>query len=203
MGDSNKTGHHHNENNPPEEPVEPGAQSEQAPNQVEQTASEKTDEVMPVETLDSLKQEIDQLRRRSQEYFEGWQRERADFSNYKKRIERDQAQVYQNAVASVVKKYLVIVDDLERALKGRPETGEMAAWANGIDLIYRKLLSQLEAEGVRQMEAEGETFDPTRHEALALVDSSDHESGQIIDIIQPGYVLGNRVIRPALVRVAR
>ncbi|MCL4560949.1 MAG: nucleotide exchange factor GrpE [Chloroflexi bacterium] len=203
MGQTNETSRQKDENSHPDEPVESAAQPQPASDQGEQTQSEAPDEVIPIETVENLKQELEQHRKKSQEYFEGWQRERADFSNYKKRIERDQTQVYQNAVASVVKKYLVILDDLERALKDRPETGEMAAWANGIELIYRKLLSQLEAEGVKKMEAEGEMFDPTRHEALAQVDSPDHESGQIVDIIQPGFLLGNRVIRPALVRVAR
>ena len=70
-------------------------------------------------------------------------------------------------------------------------------------MIHRKLMTLLEQEGVRRMEAEKESFDPTRHEAIMLEDSPDHESGQIIEVIQQGYMLGDRVIRPALVRVAR
>ncbi len=152
---------------------------------------------------DGLQAELEQMRTKSNDYFEGWQRERADFANYKKRVDRDASSVQQNALASVVKKYIVILDDLQRALKTRPSGEEGAAWAEGIELIYRKLTNLLEQEGVRRMEAEKEFFDPRRHEAIIQEDSPDHESGQIIEVIQQGYLLGERVIRPALVRVAR
>jgi molecular chaperone GrpE len=158
---------------------------------------------LSMEEYDILQRELEQTRSQCDEYFDGWQRERADFTNYKKRIERDNAQAYQNALTSVIKKYLVILDDLERALKTRPTEGDGATWADGVALIHRKLATLLEQEGIRRMEAEKEIFDPNRHEAIILEDSSDHESGQIIEVIQQGYLLGDRVIRPALVRVAR
>jgi molecular chaperone GrpE len=158
---------------------------------------------LSMEEYEILQRELEQSRSKCDEYFDGWQRERADFANYKKRIERDNAQSYQNALTSVIKKYLVILDDLERALKTRPTEGDGATWADGVALIHRKLATLLEQEGIRRMEAEKESFDPNRHEAIIVEDSSDHESGQIIEVIQQGYLLGDRVIRPALVRVAR
>jgi molecular chaperone GrpE len=158
---------------------------------------------LTMEEYDALQAELEKMRASSNDYFDGWQRERADFSNYKKRVERDAGSAQQNALAAVVKKYLVILDDLERALKTRPTNGEGAAWADGIELICRKLSNMLEQEGVRRMEAEKESFDPRRHEAIMQEESPDHESGQIIEVIQQGYLLGDRVIRPALVRVAR
>ncbi len=158
---------------------------------------------LSMEEYDTLQHELEGARAQCNDYFEGWQRERADFANYKRRVERDNAQAYQTALSNVVKKYLVILDDLERALKTRPAEGEEAKWADGVALIHRKLSTLLEQEGVRRMEAEKESFDPNRHEAIMLEDSSDHESGQIIEVIQQGYLLGDRVIRPALVRVAR
>jgi molecular chaperone GrpE len=118
-------------------------------------------------------------------------------------VERDQAQTYQSAAASILKRYLSIIDDLERALKTRPLDGDGAAWAEGIELIYRKLLSILDSEGIQPMEAEGELFDPNLHEAIMSEDSDEHESGQIIEVLQQGYLLGDRVLRPAMVRVAR
>lgn len=158
---------------------------------------------LSMEEYETLQKAADQARTQSSEYFEGWQRERADFANYKRRVERDASQTYQNALGNVVKKYLVIVDDLERALKARPTSGEGSAWFEGVELIYRKLVNLLDVEGVKQMDAIHEQFDPTRHEAIMQQDSPDHKSGQIIEVIQPGYLLGDRVIRPALVRVAR
>lgn len=147
--------------------------------------------------------DLEKLQAQSKDYFEGWQRERADFMNYKKRIEREAAQTYQNAVGAMAKRYLVILDDLDRALRNRPTCDESAAWANGIDLIYHKLQNILEAEGVTRMPAENEQFDPSRHEAIAQEDSPAHESGQVIEVIQQGYLIGDRVLRPAIVRVAR
>lgn len=150
-----------------------------------------------------LKQEIEQLRQKNDEYLDGWQRERAEFANYRKRIEREREQLKMNLAGDIVKRYLDVIDDLERALKNRPKDGEGATWAEGIELIYRKMLAILEAEGVQPMQAEGEAFDPNRHEAISHEASPDHESGQIIEVVKNGYLLGERVLRPALVRVAQ
>jgi molecular chaperone GrpE len=150
-----------------------------------------------------LQAELSACRAQAEEYLDGWQRARADFTNYKKRIERDQVQTQQNAVASVVKRYLEILDDLDRALKHRPTEGEGALWAGGIEQIYRKLLTLLEREGVTPMDLNNAAFDPNLHEAITAEESADHESGQIIDVLQQGYLIGDRVLRPALVRVAK
>ena len=150
----------------------------------------------------SMQNEMDCLNKKSAEYFEGWQRERADFLNYKKRIERDQIQTSQDIVGRVAKKYLPVLDDLERALKNKPEHGDGRVWSEGIVLIQKKLQGILESEGISEIKAEGEEFDPTRHEALSQEPSSAHTSGQIIEVIQKGYMIGDRVLRPSLVRVA-
>ena len=154
------------------------------------------------EEMDKLKDELNEVRTKADEYLDGWQRSRADFANYKKRVERDQALVYQMAVGSILKRYLDVIDDLERALKNKPQEGEGAAWAEGIELVYRKMLALLESEGLQQMDAVSQIFDPNLHEAISQEPSPDHESGQIIEVIKQGYMLGDRVIRPALVRIA-
>ncbi len=158
---------------------------------------------IPATEYADLQSELQTTQKQANEYFDGWQRERADFSNYRKRIEREQGQLSQSLNGSIIKKYLVILDDLERAMKTRPVQGDGAAWADGIELIYRKLQKILEGEGVQRMPAESEMFDPIRHEAITHEDSPDHQSGQIIEVVQQGYTLGDRVLRPALVRVAR
>jgi molecular chaperone GrpE len=160
-------------------------------------------EAEALDTVSALQNELMLTQAKADEYLEGWQRARADFANYKKRVERDQAQTYQNAAASILKRYLGIIDDLERALKNRPQDDEGAAWAEGIELIYRKLLSILESEGIQPMEADEMPFDPNLHEAIMSEESDQHESGQIIEVLQQGYLLGEKVLRPAMVRVAR
>lgn len=178
---------------------------------VKNVESEDSTEIIPEQPVEAeppdpvsiLKNELAETQAKANEYLDGWQRARADFSNYKKRVEREQSQIYQNAAGSILKRYLGIVDDLERALKNRPQDGDGAAWADGIELIYRKLLSILESEGIQPMDAEGKAFDPNLHEAIMSEESNEHESGQIIEVLQQGYMLGDKVLRPAMVRVAR
>jgi molecular chaperone GrpE len=166
-----------------------------------QEAAER--DTVPAEEYENLVQELHQAQEQARNFSEGWQRERADFANYKRRIERDQQMMMLNIKGEVAKKYLSVTDDLERALKNRPTDGTADAWGNGIELIYRKLQNILEAEGVKRIEAETEDFDPSRHEAISHEESPDHEGGQIIEVVQQGYTLGDRVLRPAMVRVAR
>lgn len=149
-----------------------------------------------------LRQQLEDAQAEAAENMDGWQRAKAEFMNYKKRVEREQTQLFENASARVIKRFLDVLDDLDRALQNVPENGEAAEWAAGIDLIYRKLVNILESEGVTAMNVEGEMFDPNLHEAIAQEESPDHESGQIIEEIQKGYLIGERVLRAALVRVA-
>jgi molecular chaperone GrpE len=173
----------------------PGAESDE-------TGEGEVEQPVSLEEVENLKNELNEMRTKADEYLDGWQRARADFANYKKRVDRDQAQVYQLAVSSIVKRYLDVVDDLERALKNKPQQGEGAVWAEGIELVYRKMLALLESEGVKPMDAQGEIFDPNLHEAISQEAHPEYEDGQIIEVIKQGYLLGDRVIRPALVRVA-
>jgi molecular chaperone GrpE len=183
-----------------DEPVqEPPEVQEQAETQ---TQAEAYAEI--VEKLNGLQVQLDACASKSNEYFEGWQRERADFVNYKKRIERDQQLNQQNMIGSISRRYLAVLDDLERAMKTRPTDCEGAKWAEGVELICRKFQSILESDGVKEMALEaGEEFDPNRHEALTHEENPAYQSGQIIEVIQKGYLIGDRVLRPALVRVAR
>ncbi|MCS6908251.1 MAG: nucleotide exchange factor GrpE [Anaerolineales bacterium] len=174
-----------------------------------------TSEEQPVEGLaggeqpaevtleEDLQAKISELERKASEYLDGWQRARAEFANYKKRVEREQAQMYQLASGAVLKKFLDVVDDLERALKNCPPEIGGTEWVQGIELIYRKLLGILEAEGVTKMEAEGQQFDPTLHEAISHEEVEGYVDGQIIEVVKQGFLLGDRVLRPAMVRVAR
>lgn len=160
------------------------------------------DEEEELDEMAAMKAEIVTLAEKSAEYLDGWQRARAEFANYKKRIDRERAQSFKNASGKVILQFLPVLDDLERAMTDRPAEGNGATWAEGIDLVYRKLQQILEAEGVKPMDAEGAMFDPTLHEAVVSMPSEEHESGQIIEVMQRGYMIGDRVLRPAMVRVA-
>ncbi len=184
-----------------EQSADPSSQEDEITAQSDQ---EETMESVPVEKLNELQEDLEQTRQKADDNLEGWRRERAEFSNYRKRVERDQAQLAGNITGEVIKKYLVILDDLSRALKTRPTEGEGASWSQGIELIYRKLQNILDAEGVTRIPAEsGQEFNPEIHEAITHEESPDHEGGEIIEVVQQGYKIGDRVLRPALVRVAR
>ena len=202
-------GSEHQEDQGLDKVQEPIEQSEfvKSENETDAEAQEGVEVEAPVsvspEEFENLKKELEETRTKANEYLDGWQRARAEFANYKKRVDRDQAQTYQVATGNVVRRFLEVLDDLERALKNRPKEGEGAVWSEGIELIYRKLLNMLENEGVKPMEIENDFFDPNLHEAVVSEENSDYESGQIIEVIRQGYKLGDRIIRPAMVRVAR
>ena len=173
-----------------------------SPEEMGTAAAEELAAQVAPEDVQGLKDELEAWQGRANEYLEGWQRSRAEFANYKKRQEREQGLVYQNAAGAIIKRYLEVLDDMERALKNQPQDEDGAAWAAGIELIYRKLSSILEAEGVVAMQAEAQPFDPNLHEAISQEDNDHYESGQIIEVIKQGYMIGERVLRPALVRIA-
>ncbi len=134
------------------------------------------------------------------EHREGWQRAQAEFVNYKNRIQRDAEMQRANMKGDIVQKILPVLDDLDLALQNRPVDD---AWAGGIELIARKFLSILESEGVKRIEAEGQLFDPNFHEAISHEPNDNVPSEHVIAVVRNGYTLGERVIRPALVRVAQ
>jgi len=150
--------------------------------------------------VDALKRQLEDAETKLADSVEGWQRSLADFQNYKRRVERDNETFKANAKGDIFKKVLPALDDLERAMQNRPADD---AWANGIELIVRKFQNILDAEGLKRIEAKGAAFDPNLHEAISHEPSEEVESGHVIEVVQNGYMLGERVIRPALVRVAQ
>jgi len=180
----------------------PEDSQEESPSSQEEISQEETllkeEETISRDAYETLQKELEESRAKADENLEGWQRERAEFANYRKRIERERETLQQEITGTLVKKYLDVLDDLERALQNKPDD----PWADGIELIYKKLQDILEPEGIQRIEAEGQPFDPNFHEAIAQTPSEEHESGAVIEVVRQGYILGEKVIRPALVRVA-
>ncbi len=150
--------------------------------------------------LEALKGQLAEAESRASEFKDNWVRTQAEFQNYKKRVERDNEMMYATMKGDIIKKVLPALDDMERAMQNRPVDD---AWADGIELIARKLQTLLDTEGVVRIEAKGAAFDPNFHEAISHEPADGVESGHVIDVVQNGYMLGERVIRPALVRVAQ
>ena len=150
--------------------------------------------------IESLQKQLEEARAKAAENLDGWQRAQAEFINYKNRVQRDRELDFASMKGDIIKKVLPVLDDLERALANRPEGN---TWANGMELIARKFQNILEAEGIKRIEATGQPFDPNFHEAISSEPNEDVESGHVIEVVQNGYMLGERVIRPAMVRVAQ
>jgi molecular chaperone GrpE len=150
--------------------------------------------------VETLRKQFEEMQAKAAENLDGWQRSQAEFINYKNRVQRDREMDYLAMKGDIIKKILPVLDDLERSLAHRPEE---SAWANGMELIARKFQNILEAEGLKRIEATGQPFDPNFHEAISSEPHENVESGHVIEVVQNGYMLGERVIRPAMVRVAQ
>ncbi|NWG35320.1 MAG: nucleotide exchange factor GrpE [Chloroflexi bacterium] len=150
--------------------------------------------------FEALKKQLEEAETKASEYKDSWMRSQAEFQNYKKRLERDHDMLRASMKGDIIRKVLPVLDDLERALQNLPAD---ESWANGIELIVRKFQGMLESEGIKRIEAVGAEFDPNLHEAISHEASQEVASGHVIAVVQNGYVLGERVIRPALVRVAQ
>ena len=166
-------------------------------------AEEITEEVEEVSELEALRQELEAAKAQAAEYLDGWQRARAEFANYKKRNEQERQELFKLANTTLITRLLPIFDDFERAFQTLPSNLLSLTWIDGVALIYRKLQAILEAEGLTLIETEGQSFDPLVHEAVTYEESAEHQEGQIIGEAQKGYKLGDRILRPALVRVAK
>ena len=160
-------------------------------------------ETEEVNATDTTATEVAQAQ--AAEYLDGWQRARAELTNYRRRMEKEQAEIYQNAAGRIITRYLDVLDDFDRAMQEQPTPGspDLGQWAKGMALIYRKFQNVLEAEGMQRIEADGKAFDPAVHEAVTQEERDDHISGQVIATLRQGYTLGEKVLRPALVSVAK
>ena len=152
--------------------------------------------------LDALRAELEKAQAQTAEYLDGWQRARAEFANYKKRVEAEREELRRASNEALLIKLLPVVDDFERASQTLPEELADNPWVNGVTMILRKLHMILESENVSPIEAIGKSFDPQRHEAIVREETREHPDGYVIEEIRRGYRLGERVLRPSLVKVA-
>lgn len=146
--------------------------------------------------------DIAELQRERDEYKDLLLRARADFDNYRKRIERERLEQGESAAADLLRDLLPIVDDLERALSAPADFDAAQGYRRGVELIQRQLLELLRQRGVRPIEALGTSFDPHLHQAVAHEAAPGRREGEIIEEYRRGYMLGNRLLRPSMVKVA-
>ncbi len=154
------------------------------------------------EQIGELEEELAAEKEEKEKYVNRLQRLQADFSNYKKRIEKEKKRANQQAIKELVEDLLPIIDNFERALNTSQDSEEAADVLKGVEMIYKQLVDLLHKKGVEEIATVGEEFDPNFHEAAMTEESEEYESGVIIEEMQPGYKLDNLVIRPAMVKIA-
>jgi molecular chaperone GrpE len=155
-------------------------------------------ESMTPENATSLDEQLTREKERAESYYASWQRAAADYQNYKRRVEQERSELVQMANASLMINLLPLVDDLERALENVDAHLAGLTWLDGIRLIHRKFQALLEMNGITEIPADGQDFDPNLHEAVM---QTEGEPGKVLNVAQKGYMLGGRVLRPAMVVV--
>jgi molecular chaperone GrpE len=156
------------------------------------------------EHLTHLERELAAERERATDYMQKWQRAQADYANFRRRAQADQEQLATIASAQTLALVLPALDSLERAFKVLPESLHHLTWIDGIALVELQLRRALETQGLTPFEPRpGDPLDFTRHQAVAETPTAEHPEGVIVEVVQRGYELNGRALRPALVRVAR
>lgn len=185
------------ENKPPTSDVEADENSAaSAPAETPQTAQDSPSAEAP-----SLEEQIKKLLEEKQALYDQLLRRQADFENYRKRTEREQREFRQYTEAALVESLLPVLDAFERALAA-PGSENAEEYRKGVELIYKQLFDILARAGLKPVEAVGKPFDPHYHHAVERVETAEHPDHEVLGELQRGYLLKDRLLRPALVRVA-
>lgn len=166
-----------------------------------ETASGPEDEAGAVDTQ-SLEQEIERLKAESQHHLDQWRRTAANLENYRRRVEKERGEILKAGQATLIAQLLPVLDDLQRAFQTLPSTLRGLTWIDGVALIERKVDVVLEQHGLKEIEALGQPFDPALHQSILQEETSDYPDGQVMAVLQRGYMLHDKVLRPAMVKIA-
>lgn len=193
------------QNMPEEEKAEPPVQEETAEQPVQEEAassgeptskSEKKEKKKKDKKQDALKEKIDELEDRVK-------RQMAEFENFRKRTEKEKTAMFETGARSVIEKILPVVDNFERGLASVPEEEKDGAISQGMQMIYKQLMTELEKLEVKPIEAVGEEFNPEFHNAVMQVESEEFDSGVVAQELQKGYTYRDSVVRHSMVAVVQ
>ncbi len=168
----------------------------------EDTMNPADTETPDPETTESAPSGLDIVKRERDEYYDRLLRKTAEFDNYRKRVERERRAQADQAVTDLLQELLLVVDDFDRALTVDADDSP-ASYRKGVELIHAKLHDLLRKQGLRPIEAIGAEFDPNLHQAVAHEASPGHRDGEVIGEMRRGYMIGDRLLRPAMVKVAK
>jgi molecular chaperone GrpE len=199
-----------------EQPTEPAEQDEAVPERADEADDEGDDDVPDdAEALegleadgveaeeDAIAADLDKARAEAESYLDDLRRLQADFDNYRKRTLREQTARAASASQALVARLLPVLDNFELAVSSAERSRDFDRMLKGVEMVFGELREVLEAEGLVRIEAEGKPFDPERHEAVIAVEEEDTEPGMVVDIVRAGYELRGKVLRPAMVKVAK
>lgn len=175
--------------------------SEEIIDEVEQKTEDNVKAKKETEEESSCEKELERKVKEIEEINERYLRLQADFVNYKKRIEKEKESIYSYASEEIINSLLPIVDNFERALSS--STNKEDSFYKGMDMIYKQLLEVLENNGLEEIEALHCEFDPNYHHAVFQEESEEYEEGIVLEVLQKGYKLNDKVIRPSMVKVAK
>lgn len=174
-----------------EETVEEAAETTEDTSEKKKIFSKKKDK-----KPDPMKEKIDELEDRVK-------RQMAEFDNFRKRTEKEKTAMFETGAKSVIEKILPVVDNFERGLMAIPEEEKGSPFAEGMNMIYKQLMTELENIGVKPIEAVGKEFDPNLHNAVMQVESEEYEEGIVAQELQKGYTYRESVVRHSMVAVVQ
>ncbi|RRJ67852.1 nucleotide exchange factor GrpE [Paenibacillus oralis] len=146
--------------------------------------------------------ELAKLQAENEEYQQRLLRTQADFDNFRRRTLKEKEELGKYASAKLITELLPVIDNFERAISSAGESADNSSYSKGVEMIFRQLEGVLKAEGLTAMEAEGTPFNPEFHQAIMQVESEEHEEGIVVEVVQKGYLLKDKVLRPAMVKVS-
>jgi molecular chaperone GrpE len=174
---------------------------------VEEAEAESQDAAAAAEEAeaeeDAIAADLDKARAEAESYLDDLRRLQADFDNYRKRTLREQTARAASASQALVTRLLPVLDNFELAVSAAEQSRDFDRMLKGVEMVFGELRQALEGEGLVKIEAEGKPFDPERHEAVIAVEQEDTEPGMVVDIVRAGYELRGKVLRPAMVKVAK
>ncbi|SFS86622.1 molecular chaperone GrpE [Paenibacillus sp. BC26] len=168
--------------------------------EAQETVNEET--AAPQEEGSAGDSRVEALEKLAEENQQRYLRAQADFDNFRRRTMKEKEELGQYASMKLIGQLLPVVDNFGRAIDAAKNGGDGESFSKGVDMIFRQLEQVLEAEGLKAMDAVGQPFNPDFHQAIMQVESDEHEEGIVVEEVQKGYVLKDKVLRPAMVKVS-
>lgn len=171
---------------------------------VESNLEESLDneEMTPAEKILTLEAELAQAKAKAEEHYDHLQRLQAEFDNYRKRTLKEKTEIIKYASERLVGELLPVLDNFERAASAAQINPDFTSFSQGVEMILRQLQTALSKEGLKAMETVGQPFDPNLHDAVLRVDSEEHPENTVVEELQKGYFLKEKVLRPSMVKVS-